>query len=277
MVIVCIEIHAARRIRIGHARAERMIFRRDGKLRLLECILAGGKRDARARRHPLAGGQLRGDGLLPGDGDGSVDAVVRLHNMERILACDKREHAVAVLVREGLSVGIFRRDGDAGPVGGRITLRAVREGDTEALAALCLLIRRDRARERVRKRLKLRLVRGCKVCARCIIGALCRLLDILRLFQIVRHDADQRKPCRRHKLLAFIEAEIPHRGRTRVQIIAAVFVTAVKISVHAVDLFDPALLQTLEGMSACQQHLPDGRLRVCIVQLLRRHDDAAFL
>lgn len=101
--------------------------------------------------------------------------------MERILACDKREYAVSVLVREGLSVGIFRRDGDAGPVGGRITLRAVREGDAEALAALCLLIRRDRARERVRERLKLRLVRGCKVCARRIIGALCRPPDILRL------------------------------------------------------------------------------------------------
>ena len=242
------------------------------QLRLLKA-LAGGEGNARARRHPVAGGQNGADGAFPADGHAAVDAAITLHHGEGIVARHKTQHTVAVLVRKGPAEGIDGGDPNAGVILRRVGIAClICEPHAEALAALRRLIGLHRAHDPIGKALSVAVAGSRKAGQRRVIFVLRRAADIRRLIQIVRHGGDQRHAALAEEVLLLREAEIADLRRRAVHIVAAIFIGAHKIAVHAVDLVHPAAFYAGKAVAAGLERLQD-RLAGLIAYFFRRCND----
>ena len=220
---------------------------------------------------PLRLGQLCRYRCSGADRDFACKPQSRLLDAEGIVALGQLQNAVAV-VRPLLSVGVYRRDGNAGVVVVGIRRRTVREVNREVLTGEGVFVVFNRVIQVRREGFRGLAVDAHEQVTGGVVFLFGGRLNVAALFLIVRHGG--------HQLLQSVtglavhvlaEAQIADGRRADGQIVAAVFVTAGKVARHAVDGGDHAGIQPREGMSAGAQRLGNGLPRRT-GNVLRRDD-----
>ena len=207
---------------------------------------------------PLRLGKLCRYRRCGADRDFAFHPQSRLLDAEGVVALGQLQNAVAV-VRPLLSVGVYRRDGNAGVVVVGIRRRTVCEANCVMLAGEGVFIVPDRVIQIRREGLGGLAVDAHEQVTGGIIFLFGGRLNVAALFLIVRHGG--------HQLLQSVaglavhilaEAQIADGRRADGQVVVTVLVAAGKVARHAVNGGDHAGIQPCEGVSAGAQRLRGG-------------------